>query len=396
MVHHILLPLLAAVGANAQRQHAFSIGTGPLAPYVGTGLVSNDPGHPQDVSYTFCPDRPRSGCEVKIDVPDSCEPPAAGTPSLCPVVFYLNGAGGSNRWTSRVRPRPDDGLHVQGLIGVYPLGDSGWNTGPRPTNRCAFTDYDCTSDPDETGFVADIISYLREQGAGGNVYVVGGSNGGALAHRLAANAGPELPIKGIVAKVSQLLATPYMSGPGQLNHNRPGNGIGPFSNGDLPVVTGRDSEKVSVLSVTGTHDKLIPYDGGKSSAFGYDDKFELMSALQSMETWALHNGCARATDPIESSHIWSDAHGNAGIAKKYSYAGCEEGVIVEYYSVEEGGHGAGDVSIDGVSVDYALVHDFITRVESQGMGDPTVTPTTPTAALTLTAPTLATTASASW
>ena len=202
------------------------------------------------MSYTFCPDRPRSGCEVKIDVPDSCEPPAAGTPSLCPVVFYLNGAGGSNRWTSRVRPRPDDGLHVQGLIGVYPLGDSDWNTGPRPTNRCAFTDYDCTSDPDEPGFVADIISYLREQGAGGNVYVVGGSNGGALAHRLAANAGPELLIKGIVAKVSQLLATPYMSGPGQLNHNRPGNGIGPFSNGDLPVVTGRDSEKVSVLSVT--------------------------------------------------------------------------------------------------------------------------------------------------
>lgn len=348
MPYRALLPLLAAVGAGAQT-------------YVnGTGLESNDPGHPQDATGALCSGRPRPGCEVQLDVPEACTP-QAGQPSLCPVVFYLNGAGGNNRWTSRVRSRPDDGLHVEGYVGVYPLGDGGWNTGPKPTNQCAFDEYDCTTDPDETGFFADIITHLRERGAGGNVYVVGGSNGGALAHKLAANAGPELPIKGIVAKVSQLLKSPDRSGAGPLNYNRPG--------------IGARKQKVSVLSVTGGDDTLIPPGGGKSAAFLYDETFQLMPALTSMETWALHNGCAGATDPIESEHLWSDAHGNAGIARRYRYTGCEGGHLVEHYLVEDGGHSAGDVSIDGRSVDYALVHDFIKRVENRNSAAPTLSPT---------------------
>ena len=71
MPYRALLPLLAAVGAGAQT-------------YVnGTGLESNDPGHPQDATGALCSGRPRPGCEVQLDVPEACTP-QAGQPSLCP------------------------------------------------------------------------------------------------------------------------------------------------------------------------------------------------------------------------------------------------------------------------------------------------------------------------
>ena len=54
----------------------------------------------------------------------------------------------------------------------------------------------------------------------------------------------------------------------------------------------------------GTNDMLIPYEGGYSSVFGTagEGTFELMSALESMATWASHNGCSKVP-PIETTGI---------------------------------------------------------------------------------------------
>ena len=321
----------------------------PTPPTPST-LVANPSGSPQSIADIICQDRPRSSCEVQLDVPSAC----TNVFSACPIVFFLHGAGGTINGLAR-----RTGVHSAGYIGVYPQGERGWNTGPKNTNQCSWTEFDCMSDPNEGDYIADIIAYIRQKGAAGNVYVIGSSNGAALAHKLAANAGPDLPIKGIVAKVTQLLESPAQSGPGPFNDNQPRQGTPP----------------VSVLSVMGTADPLIPYGGGSSNVFGGDNNFQLMSALDSMKTWASHNTCTGATNPSISTQRWTDRQGGSGEATKYSYSGCPDGVIVEHYGIVGGKHNAGGVSINGNNVDYVLAYDFINRVEGGGGGGPPSSPT---------------------
>ena len=311
-------------------------------------LVSNAPESPQSLTQVICADRVdgRAECEVELDVPSACVSSEGGE-SSCPIVFFLHGAGGSNNGFSR-----RSGVHSAQVIGVYPNGENGWNTGPKNSNGCGWDDFDCTSDPDEGDYIASIITDVRSHGALGNIYVIGSSNGAALAHRLASNAGDDLPIKGIVATVTQLLASPERSGPGTLNYNQPS------------ISAERTTPAVSVLSVMGTADGLIPYDGGSSSVFGGDQAFQLMPALDSMAYWATHNGCTGANTPTTSAHATDMG---TGTATKYEYT-CPDGVFVEHYAIEGGGHNSGNGEIDGDKVKYAWAYEFISRVEAGGGG----------------------------
>ncbi len=314
---------------------------------VASALQSNAPENPQSLTSTICDSRSdgRSFCDVELDVPASCVDNLGE--SSCPIVFFFHGSGGNNAGFKR-----QSGVHDEGFIGVYPQGEKGWNTGPKNSNNCHWTDFECTTDPDEGDYIASIISEIKSQGGTGNVYAIGNSNGAALAHRLAANAGTDLPIKGIVAKVTQLLASPERSGPGVLNYNQPSTG-----------------PKVSILSVMGTADGLIPYEGGSSGVFGGDDSFQLMSALESMNVWATHNGCSGANNPTSTTH---STDMGTGVATKYDYRGCVEGTIVEHFEITGGEHNAGSVTVDSEKVDYVIAFDFIRRVEN-------VIPSAPTA-----------------
>ncbi len=177
----------------------------------------------------------------------------------------------------------------------------------------------------------------------GNIYASGNSNGAALAHRLAANGGTELPIKGIIVTVTQLLSSPLRSGPGTLNYNQPS--------------SSRGNPAVSILSIMGTADPLIPYSGGSSGVFGGDTSFQLMPALTSMSTWATHNGCSGTYTNTQFSSNQGD-----GTATKYDYsAGCPSGILVEHYAVNGGLHNAGGAQINGVKIDPL---DFVARVEA--------------------------------
>merc|ERR1712038_282447 len=173
---------------------------------------------------------PNGKCGVELDVPVECV--LADQTSLCPIVFYLHGSGEGLQSKSFKRT---SGVHDANFIGVYPQGEGpikdendekskdkgGWNTGPKKSNNCAWNEYDCTEDPNEGQFIADIIANLRNMGASGNVYVVGTSNGAANANKLAVNADETLPIKGIVTYVTQLTSTPEKAGPGPYNFNTP-------------------------------------------------------------------------------------------------------------------------------------------------------------------------------
>jgi poly(3-hydroxybutyrate) depolymerase len=267
-----------------------------------SALTSNSEGSPQDISDVICTGRPRTTCAVELDVPHGCEE----INSNCPIVFFLHGSGGTNRWFKNT-----SGVHSAGYIGIYPNGEGGWSTGPKSSDTCQWDDFQCTTDPDEGDFIASIIQEVKDRGANGNIYAIGNSNGAALAHRLASNADSSLPIKGIVAKVTQLLKSPERSGPGTFNYNQPS--------------SVRGTHKVSVLSIMGTEDGLIPYEGGSSSVFGGNDNFQLMSAMESMNTWAIHNGCS---GEYEMSQHVSD-QGDL-TATKYTYGSCPSDIIVEH------------------------------------------------------------------
>ncbi|KAL7533278.1 hypothetical protein ACHAWF_004439 [Thalassiosira exigua] len=320
-------------------------GLHPVSP--ASALESNPPESPQLLPGPCSASQGRrSKCEVELDVPPACV--SADATSSCPVVFFFHGAGGSNDGFAR-----NSGVHSAGVVGVYPQGEDGWNTGPKTSNSCAWDDFDCASDPDEGAFVASIVSELRDLGASGNVYLIGNSNGAALAHRLAANAGDDLPIKGVVAKVTQLLADPPRSGPGALNYNQPLAG-GPA---------------VSILNLMGTDDGVIPYNGGSSPVFGGDPAFSLMTALESMEAWAAHNGCAEGDVTIDSNVSYGTDADPGGAATFYEYGSCPEGVIVEHYALIGAGHSFGSgAALNGVTIDHDLAYQFISRLEGNGGG----------------------------
>jgi len=306
-------------------------------------LVSNPEGYPQKLneSSNVCSAQQgrSNNCEVELDVPSSC----SGVNS-CPIVFFLHGANGNNNgYASR------SGVHSTGYIGVYPQGENGWNTGPKSTNECSWDDFGCTQDPDEGTFIAGIISEIRSLGGNGNVYAIGSSNGGALANRLAVNAGDELPIKGIVSIITQLLDSPPRSGPGHLNYNNPA----ALSNNN------HSGPKVSVLNLMGTADALISYEGGGSGVFGGESVFQLMSALDSMEAWAAHNGCS--TNPLTKNVVTDTGYGTGVF---YEYPCADDDTIVEHYAINGGGHGdSGQSTIDGIKFTYDIAFAFINRLE---------------------------------
>jgi len=318
-------------------------------------LESNEKLSPQKISNTFdlCLNR-SADCEVELDVPSTCINQAGE--SSCPIVFFLHGSGGTNDWFGRT-----SGVHDYNMIGVYPNGDCrGWNTGPKDCNNCAWDEFDDCDDPDEGKFIAGIISKIRDLGAAGNVYVRGNSNGAALALRLAVNAGDDLPVKGIIATVTQLLKSPERSGPGVLNYNQPLS----------------SNPKVSILSISGTADGLIPYEGGTSSVFGGNENFYFMSNEESNQEWATHNNCD--TVPVVST---VSASLGDGTADYFQYLNCDVGVYVEHYKVYGAGHNAGRTDLDGKSADE-IAYDFILKIESDNIpsaspiksGQPTSSP----------------------
>lgn len=318
-------------------------------------LVPNNKGSPM-ILPNVCGAQGRTGkCEVEVDVSKNC-----GSPSDCPVVFFFHGAGGTNNGFNK-----NSNVHEAGYIGVYPQGENGWNTGPKNTNQCDWSDFSCLVDPDEGDFVASIIEDLRNRGAKGHVYAIGNSNGAALAHRLAANADGfdgVLPIAGIVTTVTQLLDSPERNGPGILNYNQPRKG---------------ETAKVAVLNVMGTGDNLIPYEGGGSGVFAGEDAFQLKSALASMETWAAHNGCE--TKPEIKTGLTTDDKGGTG-ADFYAYPDCDGGLVVEHYALLGAAHNAGAASIEGKKINYEIAFDFIDRVEKaleKGTEKPNKVPTKP-------------------
>lgn len=85
----------------------------------------------------------------------------------------------------------------------------------------------------------------------------------------------------------------------------------------------------SVMSILGTGDPLIPFDGDTTTS-----DLSLLSAAATMETWAHRNGCD--TTP-ETSTAYEDP--TFGITtRRERYPNCDTGLEVELYAMEGAGH----------------------------------------------------------
>ncbi len=94
------------------------------------------------------------------------------------------------------------------------------------------------------------------------------------------------------------------------------------------------SRPVSVLIINGTEDPLVPWDGGDIRIGG-----RLLGVVLSTEDtvrfWTEKNGCqadsviTQLSDrvPSDGTTVWMEV-----------YSGCKDGVVIELYGIEGGGH----------------------------------------------------------
>ena len=243
-------------------------------------LQPNAPNQPVELNTSgLIPCAGRNLCSVLLDVPEACVEP--GGVSRCPIGFFFHGHGGHN--TEFVGGRQHNirfggvsgGVHSNRFIGVYPQGAiyagtnnasdnnnktapaSGWNDGSMDGDKCAWDDFACHKDPNDGVFTAGIVDALRKLGAGGHIFMWGGSNGANSVQIFASNAGPKLPIAGISAGWGELLAAPPRSGPAPYNWNQPT----PLPGQSLPGRPG-DGRRVAQQAHHGDADPIVPWNGG--------------------------------------------------------------------------------------------------------------------------------------
>jgi polyhydroxybutyrate depolymerase len=178
-----------------------------------------------------------------------------------------------------------------------PDGEQFWNA----TDACC--DFH-RSDVDDSGYLRSLIdtvaaSYPVDPA---RVYVVGHSNGGFMAYRLACEHADVL-----TAIVS--LAGAATDDPSQCTPERP----------------------VSVLQIHGTSDTTIPFDGGANAGRPFP------SVETTLAMWRERNGCTDESETAEPLDLDSGVDGAETTVTSYA-AGCGEGSRVELWSIADGGH----------------------------------------------------------
>ncbi len=226
-------------------------------------------------------------------------PPGHSTAKSVPLVIALHGNGGTaaqlNRATRYGLTRQAD---AHGWVLVIPQGISkSWND-HRPFKERAL------GGVDDVGFLTQLIDYA--QASYGidpeRVFILGASNGGAMALTLAVERSERV----------RAVAAVVMSLPEIHEHAAP-------------------KRAVSVLMVNGTKDPIVPYVGGQILGA----RGRVLSTPASLDWWARQNGCATVVpprqlpdaDPSDGTRVWYE-----------SREGCAGGTIAALYRVEGGGH----------------------------------------------------------
>ncbi len=250
-------------------------------------------------STTASPARPRalSGDSVEFLTHDGVErryvlhvPTDLPVAASVPLVLVLHGAGGvpeeiiaGSGWNTLADER--------GLIVAYPAGqDESWNAG-------ACCGVAVTEHHDDVGFLNALIAHLAgfAQVDPARVVVVGHSNGGMMAYRLACD--PETRVMGAASVAGTNMA------------------------GCQPA------RPLSFLEIHGTADLIVPYDGG-SSPEGESVGLPPFTPVAVSIDWMVDAlGCE--AEPAEQT---------ASRATTTTWSGCGEGSRVQLVTLDGSGH----------------------------------------------------------
>jgi polyhydroxybutyrate depolymerase len=258
------------------------------------------------------PDRP-----ARLVAPDEVTAPA-------PLVVLLHGYGASATLQDAYLGVTDQ-ASTRGLYVLLPEG----TTGPRGRQFWDATDACCNF----TGTPVDDVAYLRgliEEAIEtrpvdpARVYVLGHSNGGFMAYRLACDIADDVVAVAVLAGADQ-----------------------------LDEADCQPSEAVSVLHIHGTDDETIAYEGGPPLAPG---RGAYPGAVDTVARWASRNGCDAT--PIDRTALDLDAGIDGAETTVRTYDGCPAGVDVQLDVIEGGTHipRIGHEPVGANVLDWLLAH----------------------------------------
>lgn len=238
--------------------------------------------------------------------------PASAIGTEAPMVLNFHGYGGRSAWhmeDADMRVLADE----EGFILVYPQGselggDPHWNAAPLGGDN--------KSSADDVGYTETLVERIQEAHTvdSDRIYAVGYSNGGMFAYYLA-------------CERSDLIAA-----------------VGSVSGTMLDGTCGSGSP-IPVISIHGTADSVLPYNGNS----------ETTSALDIVDYWRTRNGTTSETTT-------TDTLGGVRVESHY-YIGGEAGTEVEHHRVIEGEH----VWFDELDVGTnGKLWDFVARFDQSG------------------------------
>lgn len=227
----------------------------------------------------------------------------AGLKTPAPALFALHGGNGT-----APRRAQQTGFNAiaarERFLAVYPQGvNYGWNDGRNTDFLKARHE-----NADDVAFFRAMFAALTAAGEADakRLYVVGGSNGGMMTHRLACE------ITGQLAAVTILVA----SLPEPL----------------APVC--RPSRPLPMLMMNGTADPLVRFDGGVVAL--REDNGRTIPVMDTVAFWRKANGCpaqakeSQAPDRDPEDGMRTDV---------FTWAPCKGGSEVVFYKMNGAGHG---------------------------------------------------------
>lgn len=304
-----VLAVLAVLSACARRPRGQAAPTPPPPPPAVDAAVDETSG-----SFTAGGKRP-----VEVYVPRSV---VRGKPAPLIVMLHAYGANAAmEEWFFRFRTHADarSFLYVTPEGTVNPEGKQYWNA----TNACCappVEHLDGGAPPDDVQYLRELVGEIASKVDLDNkrVFVVGHSNGGFMAHRLACEH-PEL-FAAIVSVAGATWADATKCEP---------------------------HAPVSVLQIHGTSDTTITINGGMFFGNNYP------SARATVEHWVGYNDCTKF--PIEEpTKLDLDVRVAGRETTVLRWVGCKNNSTVELWTM----HGSSHVPLTSVNMAPAIL-DFL-------------------------------------
>lgn len=219
-----------------------------------------------------------------------------------PLLVLLHGYGVAAEWEERYLGFGEI-VDEQNYLLVAP-------NGTRDADKRYFwnaTDACCNfygSEVDDVGYVVGLIDEISGEYNvdPDRIYLFGHSNGAFLANRIACE------------HSEQLAAIATLAGVTWIDDDR----CAPTS-------------RLSVLHIHGTDDQIIPYDGGQREGLAPHP-----GATVNTGYWASDLGCGEARQEVERIDVDASVPSDETVVQRYEE--CPEGVDVELWTIEDGGH----------------------------------------------------------